>query len=191
MYEPEANNDLLLQGDIIKEYPFSFIPKVQDFLFVRKEEDSVNIHNLEDLEDSYSEQNNFEEQMIVNSRLTNIILLSQSCDVQRRETIMIAPVYSIEFLKTKLESLGTLRAEQIDNKINALKNSRFEQQPHYFFYLPGANDFPESYIDFNSVLSVSIDNIDINDRILSLNDKGRHWLSYKLSHFFGRPLEFN
>lgn len=190
MYFNYSNSlpNLFMQGDIVKEYPFSFIPKINDNIILRENNNSLRLV-LNNEEDIFISENNFEEQLVVNSRLINIALLSQTCDLQRRETIMIAPVYSLEFLKNILADNGS-DEQAINNKLALLRASRLEKQFHYYFYLPEIGNFPESYIDFNSIQSIPLENIDINKRILSLSNKGKHWLAYKLNSFFGRPVGF-
>jgi len=180
----------LLQGDIIKEYPFCYIPKLDDYLIVRAEQDLVKTYQFGSLESKYIAENNREEQVIVNSKIGNIMLLSQTCDLQRRPKIMAAPIFPVSHLKTILEEEGNTE-QQINGKINSLKAVRADSQLKYYFYLPANGFMPESYVDFNLVFSIPRENIDISNRIQSLSDRGRHWLSYKVIEFFGRPVEIN
>ena len=178
----------LLQGDIIKEYPFCYFPRKNEYIIVEQSGSGLSLNQLNS-EFHYSNDRGSEEQLIVNSRLTNIMLLSQSCDMQSREIIIIAPVYTVEFFSENLAREGNTE-EQIRGKILTLKNIKFERQFGYYYYLPASDDFLESYVDFNFIQSIPRDNISIDNRALSLSDHSRHWLAYKLNNFFGRPVEF-
>jgi hypothetical protein len=181
--------NIFMQGDIIEKYPFSYIPTTNDYIFIRDNNGAPSLFSTGN-EDGEVYNNEYqEEQLVVNSKLNNIILLSQTCDLQRRESIMIAPVFDLSFLKQNLQEEGK-NEQEINSQLGLLKNNKFEKQFHYYFYLPAFSGFPERYIDFNLIQSIPRDNIKIEKRILSLSDKGRHWLSYKLNTFFGRPVEF-
>jgi len=106
-----------------------------------------------------------------------VMILSQTCDIKHKDFVVIAPVFTIE----KLEGSGVVNKEQIDS----LK----KQRTKYWFYLPQDNGFPESYVEFTKLISIPKVLLKKNKRIKALSDLGRHWLAYKISDFFGRPIE--
>jgi len=179
----------LMQGDIIEKYPLSYIPKIEEYIFIRDNNGSPII--LKNSQEGINQYNNElqEEQIVVNSKLNNIILLSQTCDLQRKKTVIIAPILDLDFLEKSLKE-NEPNEQKVKNKLNSLKARKFEDQMIPYFYLPTISSFPDRYIDFNLIQSVPIENIKIDNRILSFSDKGRHWLAYKLNAFFGRPIEF-
>ncbi len=110
---------------------------------------------------------------------STIIILTQTCTIQREEEefITIAKVFTIERMK-KVKAFNK-------TQINSLMKQRMKN----FFYFPHDDDFPESCVDFNLVVYAPKDLLDKSKRIKSLSDLGRHWLSYKISDFFGRPID--
>lgn len=104
-----------------------------------------------------------------------VILLSQSCDLQRRERVIIAPVFSFERM----------------NLAEGKKSSIRGRQYNYWFYLPKFGDvLEESIVDFQMLTHVpraSVENYK-HERILSFSDWGRHHLAWSLSDYFGRPV---
>jgi len=105
----------------------------------------------------------------------SVMILSQTCDILRKKFVIIAPVVTVQ----DLQETGVVNADQI----RSLK----KQDIKYWFYLPAHEDFPDSYVEFTKITHTSISNLIKNKRMKSLSDLGRHWLSYKVSDFFGRP----
>lgn len=150
MYGVLNHNEPFYQGDILQDIPFLIVE---------------NYNNPEDG---------------IYTKDFKIMLLSQSCDIQRRKYIIIAPVITIQ----ELERTG----ESNSNQIRALR----EQKINYWFYLPedgSANILPESYVEFTKITHIPRDLLDKNKRVKCLSDLGRHWLGFKLGNFFGRPLD--
>ncbi len=148
MYSDLSLEQPFYQGDILTDSPFFIIPK--DFGKKNK-----NIH-IEEF---------------------TVMILSQTCDIQHRDFIVIAPVITIE----KLEKSRVVNSDQI--------RSLRQQKTKYWFYLPNDNNFPESYVEFTKIVSIPKKLLDKKKRIKSLSDLGRHWLAYKISDFFGRPID--
>jgi hypothetical protein len=107
----------------------------------------------------------------------SIILISQTCDAQRRENILVAPIFTF----SEMEGRGV--------KPDTLKDVRL-RRINYWFYLPPLDGvLEESLVDLQQIKFSS--RIDIDNRkstkIITLNDWGRHHLAWSISNFFGRP----
>lgn len=161
---------LLYQGDIIDGLPFYILGDVKSV--------------IQNDQGYYIEQasiiaNNDVTLHIVEAKKRRVMVLSQTCDAQRRENIIICPVYTLsELVETGAIGKGKLESVR-GRKVN------------YWFYLPPEGDFPESIADFQTMLFVprlSMDSF-IDKKIISLNDFGRHHLAWGLAGYFGRPTE--
>ena len=126
------------------------------------------------------------EKLIVNSFLANAIIITQSCDIQRREFISVCPVYEVSNIIEKLSKDGSSQ-----NKIDSFLGTLRKQEINYYFYLPAYKtdsvNIEESYVDLQLVNNLPSGNISLYRRYISLTDQGRHWLGYKLSTLFSRP----
>jgi hypothetical protein len=164
----EIDINTLYQGDVIDNYPLLILG---EFRVARKIDTGV--YHLE--EETSQEASS----AVVGRKTQRVILLSQTCDIQRRNNIIVCPVYSIE----SLISDGTLTQKNVDS----IKGKK----TNYWFYLPAYNNFPESLVDFQTISYVS--RLDLeqykNSRILSLSALGRHNLGWALSVYFSRPVD--
>jgi len=169
----DLNFDILYQGDILKNFPFFIFP--EKFKFLTKSNDE----NKFILETSQKTVHG-EQPIMITVKLTSAILLSQTCDIQQRENIVVAPVYTIETFKES----GILS----DNKVDLVKKRRYG----YLFYLPKLDGVIDDsivylqtihYLPKNCVLSYK------NNKIATMSDWGRHHLAWALSNYFGRPIE--
>jgi|GEM_PF-2488333 len=170
MYVAAADVDTttLFQGDVIKDFPFYILEKSQP---IRRNEAGL-FEQDGDLESEHSLH-------AVESNKQSVMILSQSCDLQRRKNIVVCPVYGLDqFI--------------IDNTINAdSARSIRDRKNNYLFYLPAFADLPESIADLQTMLYVPRAFL-INylpQRMTSLSDLGRHHLGWTLASFFGRPVE--
>lgn len=148
MYSSFSPTRIFYQGDILKDTLF----------FIHKHIDG----------DKYS---------LIVKRIT-IMILSQTCDIQNRNFINIAPIISLsELKKTKTVNNDQIRSLQ-------------RQKTKYWFYLPEdqGDGFPESYVELTKITYISKRLLEKRNRIKSLSSLGRHWLTYKLNDFFGRPI---
>jgi hypothetical protein len=156
----ELYPEKLWQGDILENFPF--------FVF-------DNFNNLAD-NDSIPGK----------VRLSKVIILSQTCDIQERESIMIAPIYEINIAETPSGLLSDLRS----------------RKRNYLFYLPklemrnetsfeNETIINESFVDFQTIYYVKKDTIQNYkpNRVACMSDWGRHHLASALSIFFGRPIK--
>lgn len=157
---------LLQQGDVI-EYKFpnirsaKLLSSVQDGQYeIATTESSANF-KLEELE------------------VRNVMLVSQTCDISRRENILVCPIYKLsEFTEQSAINADTLRN---------LKNNKL----YYWFYLPQLPGYiDESFVDLQQITPVERTSIEarMQNVIVSLNDLGRHQVGWSLASFFGRPV---
>jgi hypothetical protein len=159
----------LYQGDIIADFPFFLF---QSGLPIRRTETG-----LFELSDENPDGNNHI--FAVEARKQQIIILSQTCDVQRRANVIICPVYDLkEFIS--------------DNTINVERARSIRKRGvNYWFYLPAYSDLVESIADMQTMIYVPRTEIEqyLTKRVVSLNDLGRHHLAWSLATYFGRPAE--
>jgi len=167
---PETiDQETLYQGDIIADFPFFIF---QDSHSVKKNQNGF-FEQADNAEDG--EENLF----VVAAKKQSIMILSQTCDIQRRENIIICPVFKLaDLISSKAinsEQAKSLRARKI----------------YYNFYLPEFGDFPETIADLQTMIYVSREKLStqIKKRIISLDHLGRHHLAWALTNYFGRPAE--
>lgn len=182
MYTSIDPNEIL-QGDLIKDYNFVVPPTDELQVLERTSENKFKAVPISSTTDPYSTG---QVSVIANSFVSNAIIISQSCDIQRRDYIHLCPVHKLSNLRAELTSKG-YELERINNTIDSLKLDKTS----YYYYLPASNDdgilVEESYIDLQFVGMIPLVNMKSYTRILSLTDLGRHRLSFKLINLYGRP----
>ncbi len=161
MYIPshELDRGKFYQGDVVKDFPFFVLSNLEDQLSILT--------------------NTREGTLEIKSKLIDVMILSQTCDIQRRDQIIIAPIVPMQ---PSIDN-GDLGV----NILNNIKNRKI----NYLFYLPESPGIiPDSYCNFQLIYYVSplLLNNFINNKITSLSDWGRHHLSWSLSNYFGRPI---
>lgn len=170
MYVDQESIDraTLYQGDIISNFPFYLLDSGQP---IKKNKAG----RFELGEDDKKDRALF----AVEARKQNVMILSQTCDLQRRKNVMICPIYNLkEYIK--------------DNAINKdTASSIRERKIYYMFYLPQYKEFPESLADLQTIIYVPRTKVEecAQQTIVRLSDLGRHHLSWSLTAFFGRPAE--
>ena len=171
----DLNFDILYQGDVVKNFPFFiFKEKLKALKKLKK------INTYEIIEAKKDIFNDGEAFLAISAKLNNIIILSQSCDIQERENIIIAPVYPIKLF----ESDGILT----NGKTGLIK----KRMINYWFYLPKLEGIIEdSLVDFQTIYYIQRTFLEKykNNKILTIDDLGRHHLGWALSNYFGRPVE--
>lgn len=159
----------LYQGDIIADFPF--------YLF----ENGLPIQRNEagHFELDQNAQDSERRLFAVEARKQQVMILSQTCDVQRRTNVIICPVHNLE---------GFIA----DNTLNAdrVKSIR-ARKIYYWFYLPTYGALAESIADMQTMIHVPRAEIEkyLPNRITTLSDLGRHHLAWSLATYFGRPAE--
>jgi hypothetical protein len=159
----------LYQGDIIADFPFFIF---QSGLPIQRTE--AGLFELRE-----GNQEGDRELFAVEAHKQKVMILSQTCDAQRRTNVIICPVYDLGEFVT-------------DNTINAdrLRSIR-KRGVNYWFYLPAYATLTESIADMQTMIYVPRTEIEeyLPKRVVSLNDLGRHHLAWSLATYFGRPAE--
>jgi ABC-type glutathione transport system ATPase component len=176
MYKKPSELDLALlyQGDVIDNFPLLVIK--HELSFLRQSGSDFNVMPAGEIAFSGSP----EEFVAAKARKSRVMLLSQTCDLQQREFVMVAPIYSM----ADLESKGALK-DGMDGLIR-------KRRVNYWFYLPAlAGVMEESLVDFQHMhyISRSFAEDFKTTKLLSLSDWGNHHLGWALGAFFGRPVE--
>ncbi len=183
MYALPTVEQPFFQGDLLSNYSFIVPPLGKQFVFIGDAVSSI-VVELSAKEDAYMDGK--KEQLIANSFRSSAMIITQTCDIQRREYISVCPIFDLAVLKSKYTNYGW-GENRINNFIEDLKN----QKQNYFLYLPAHTsenvNFSESYVDLQVINSMPSSNVTNYHRFLSLTDKGRHWIGFKLSNLFGRP----
>lgn len=160
------------QGDILRNVP---IIKAPDTIKIARIDQATEgsappkyiVSSEDDIANAYQ---NGSEVVLANGLRTKVILLSQTCDIQNREFVVIAPIFDLDTVKN-------------NNRKTAIKEGKI----NYRFYLPVSEVMPESYVDFTLLSSVRKEFINVSDRILSLSDSYRPHLVWGLNRYFCRP----
>ncbi len=171
------------QGDILLNYNFITPPIGKPYVF-KENGTSSSVVALDSLQAPYAVDN--KEKLIVNSFLANAMIITQTCDLQRRDFISVCPVFPFTTIKNKLAE-NSWGEQRINSFITDIKS----QKVNYYFYLPPYSldtiQVPESYVDLQVINAMPLANLSSYSKIISLSDKGIHWLGFKLSFLFARP----
>lgn len=112
-------------------------------------------------------------------KLLNGMLISNSCDIQYDKSILIAPVYSLDYIN-EVHDEGT---------ISSIKKNMINQK----FYLPHFKEYKGFIIDFSEIgtfkrkFIIDCYNNGIVKKIASLSLYGWYFLMMKLTLYLFRP----
>lgn len=169
-YEPNPDPKIFFQGDILIDFPVTILPdtikivrlqeKLKDFSVAR-------VYERDKLEDAFV---NGSEPVLAKASLMKIMILSQTCDIEHRDFISIAPVFPIT---------------NIENK--SKRESIRKKKVLYRFHLPSEGDFEESFLDITTINSVRRTTLKLENRTLSLSHFGRSHLVFFIYNYFNRP----
>jgi hypothetical protein len=164
VYTQRTDNDFLYQGDILKDIVFYFLPP--EILIIREEETHLKIHDIDSLEDAFSEL----ETIMARGEKRKIIIMSHHCDVRFKDIIQIAPIYPLSELNS---------SNQGDCRSNRMKN---------FFYLPSNEsvNLEESYVNFSLLTTYPKSLLDISNRITSISEGSLDQLHERLLIYYTR-----
>ncbi|MHA1395919.1 MAG: hypothetical protein ACTSRZ_20640 [Promethearchaeota archaeon] len=165
MTQPSDEAKRIFQGDIFCNQIIITIPPNIQIIRKNKNEE-YRVFKLEELPDAFTNK----ELIIVYAIKSNIIVLSQTCDIEHREFISIAPVFPL----TNINNI---------DKINSLKNNKV----NYRFYIPESKNLEESYAELTLIHSIPKEYLKLENRISSLSDYSRHLLQDQLNRYFCRP----
>lgn len=175
----------IYQGDVIVNFHF-LLPPLGEPISLQTQGSQINKVPISQVTNSYSNGN---ETLLANSFIGKGMIITQTCDIQRRKYLSVCPIHDFSKIKTDLASEG------LDEKrIQSFEKQVKEQKVGYFFYLPAmtfgdGKNIGECYVDLQVINSVPRENISNYPRLIGLSDKGRHWLDFKLMSLFGRPFE--
>ena len=160
---PLVSQSEFYQGDIIEDYPFLNLGQVQPL-------------TVSDSGIAESEGEVDAETAKVSVRIDGrrVMIISQTCDAQRRENLLISPIYGINEYSMNADTLRNLRSGKV----------------YYWLYLPAYQSIiEESFVDLQQLMYVPRSKIEEykTSRILSLSDLGRHHLAWSITNFIGRP----
>jgi hypothetical protein len=168
MYSPVVSSSEMFQGDVFANFPFI------DFSTSRFV--ALQDHHISDVTDIY--RDGFRS-VLAEVDPRSIMLLSQTCDAQRRDNLIACPIYKIsDYIQINQPSAGNLAS---------LRGNKFL----YWFYLPEHfGEIDESFVDLQQFFYVprSVLSSYMANRILSLSDLGRHRIAWSIATYFGRPL---
>jgi hypothetical protein len=169
-YEYNPDPIRLYQGDIIKNFPVTELP--ENIKLVRLKEKGENyseafVYDKDQIDNAFE---NGSEVILANATLMNVMILSQTCDIEHREFVSIAPVFNIYNIEK-----------------SAKREAVRKGKTFYRFFLPSSENFQESFLDITTINSVKRVTLKIENRILSLSHYGRHHLVYFINSYFNRP----
>lgn len=121
-----------------------------------------------------------------------IAMISNTCDMQpdRKEFVIASPIIPITDFEEHLRSIGETGT---DTKLTDIRRNRIFS----YFYLPQYEGFPESFIDFSRMVTISslyINRVFSGKRTLSLSRYGFYLFLIKLTYHLARmeyPLSQN
>ena len=157
MYCSNPHQSKVFQGDVLVDIPLVSIPDISKL--------TTNPEKIE-----------------VPISRSKVLVLSQTCDIERRPKIIVCEVFPL----TLIEALRRQQGKSDEKILNELSSIRL-QQMNYLFHLQPYGSQPEAYADFTLIHSVDPSLITTNKRVASLSHAGRHWLGYSLAQYFGRP----
>lgn len=171
MYYETKSEKQFFQGDILKNVPIVRPPNKIQIARQSKEDNKEKPEFLvldeEKVTDAYADG---QELILAYGKREAAIVLSQTCDIQNREFIIISPLFLLSSIS------GARRQEEIR-----------KQNIYYRFYLPKSDFFEESYTDLTLLFSIRKDLIKVEDRLISLTDYWRSHLTWVLGRYFCRP----
>ncbi|MGH7245935.1 MAG: hypothetical protein ACREBJ_01545 [Nitrosotalea sp.] len=175
----------IYQGDVIVSFHFT-LPPLGEPVSLQVQGSQINKVPISQVTNRYSSGN---ETLLVNSFVGNGMIITQTCDIQRRKYVSVCPIHDFTKIRTDFISEGF-----DEKRIQAFEKQVKEQKVGYFFYLPAmtfgdGTSIGECYVDLQVINSVPRENISSYSRLIGLSDKGRHWLDFKLMSLFGRPFE--
>jgi len=165
----EIKPELLFQGDIIDNFPFFIFDNLRA---IKKTGDNT-------FEEEVVQNQTQSSLFVLEAKYVKVIVLSQTCDIQNRNNVIICPIYELENLLTD----GTLT----EKRAESLRANKF----NYWFHLPECDVLKESLADLQTIQYVPKKMLEEykGDRIISLDDLGRHKIGWFLANYFGRPIE--
>lgn len=173
MYEVRPANEPLHQGDVVADFPVVLIPESDPYIVYEQYSETypkaATIFRATEVAGAFEKGL---EPIIANAYQSMVMVLSHTCDIEHREFIAVAPLFTLSSV-----SSAERRRSIINYKVN------------YRFYLPRYKHLIEdSYVDFVIINTVKPYLVPVNKRILSLDEHGRSLLVDSLYRYFCRPV---
>jgi hypothetical protein len=171
-YETNPDPTRFFQGDILASFPVTILPESVKIVRLEGKGEGFSlgrVYERDKLNDAFL---NGSEAVLAKASLMNIMILSQTCDIEHREFVSIAPVFPI----TNIDSVA---------KQEAIR----KRKVLYRFYLPLEGKFEESFLDITTINSVRRATLKLENRILALSHYGRSHLTFFINNYFNRPFQ--
>jgi hypothetical protein len=112
------------------------------------------------------------------------LVISQTCDLQRRPFVQVCPIHDFEQLKRDLITAGK-KEEGADSFIASIRGRKV----NYYFYLSSDESLgiKEGYADIGFISTVARQELIELPRIATLNAYPRQILAYQTGNLFLRP----
>lgn len=185
-YDPDPDLTAVYQGDIVSDVPVVFMPPKGETPWIllspsppvtRKMALDGNIpKNFRPLVESQSVAawENDEELVLARAVKHQVIIVTQTCDIDRRKFIQVAPIYLIDrFAAEKADSIR-------------------ERRVNYLFPVPAiAEKLKESYADLSHMTSIHKSYIRQSKTEARLTPRAQLFFQTHLAQLHGRPFGFN
>lgn len=114
------------------------------------------------------------------------VILSQCCDIARRQGKLEIPAFAVSPL---LEIPYSVRNSS--EKLNELQSNRLESFINFFYVFEKQPLLQDYVVDFNQIVSLPRSEFDfaLSRKVLQMTDKSRISFKLKLSSHFGRPTQ--
>lgn len=183
-YDSDPDALELLQGDVVESIPVVFgPPTTKRWIILRPTPAGTPIEQAEsglprmfraDVAEKYSSAWSKPDELVLAwARVSRIMIVSQSCDLDWRKNVQVAPVESASAISG--ETLVQLRSNNVG----------------YWFYLPAAENIGECYADLSRITSVHATYFRPDALVKRLTSSARIELQNCLADFYGRAFGFN
>jgi len=184
MYSSFASNDDLSQGDIVENVLVTYIDSIaKPPIF--KLEDDVNLTEVE-----LSQPFSLEDRLVTmgSAIKCKAMIISQSCDVLRKDFISIARIHSLEDLDKEYNKKTSPKAKA--EHIKSYYQTPGKQPALFFLQDSKTHNFPKSltsFIELHSIKNTPENQQYLKEnRLLRINSEALQDLQFRIAFFFGR-----
>jgi len=179
-YEPNPDSNTLFQGDGIAKF---LLPEPTEKPLIARpvevptsvapesgQNDILRVFGQDKLADAFA---GGREAIVVGATLSTVVVISQSCDVQRQPFLTVAAVRPIRLIE------NTQRREDVKRIDRVLQ----------YFALPAGPNIEESFVDLTLLYSVPRELLIscLPNRLFSMTSSFRQSFQWAIMQFFGRP----
>ena len=108
----DLNQDIFYQGDLVKDFPFFIFDKDTSLAGFEK---------------------NPEAKLEVKAKLSLVMVLSQTCDVQRRKNAIVCPVYKMQDFSFSKDDSEKIKKRKTPNKFSVLRSQKGHLIPSHVY----------------------------------------------------------